>query len=783
MNIKADDMDKGFDDSTKDDLSAEGGLIPCDLMGEIWPGAQAGAAPGDYGSALIDCNGPVEIRTFQTFTLTYVAGRFGLDDTGGIKIVQRFTNDGGRWQTSDPKAMNYVCAHSSNGTHLDLEIEPRGHARPWDRSLRVVVDKGSLSEGDTIKVVFGDTSGGGPGLRMQTFCESAHEFRVLVDPCATGQFVPLSERPHVVVIAGPPHSWRAVLPTLLAPGDSFSLGLRADDIWGNPSHQSGRKLNLKTRGEITCLPEMVDFPVGQRSLRIDGLSAPEGEHQVDLLAEDGTLLAQSNILVVRPGPLRGFWGDLHGQSGETVGINPIGEYFFFGRDLAFLDVMGHQANDFQIRNAFWDEINTVTAHLNTPGKFVVFPGYEWSGNTPTGGDHNVFFRQEGRQIRRSSHAMLEDVRDRETDANTTGELFEALTGEDCVLYAHIGGRPANIAQADGGALRTALEVHSDWGTFEWVMADNFELGYRHGLVCNSDGHKGRPGASHPGASSFGALGGLTCFLTPNLSRDGIFDAMRRRHHYGTTGCRLHLDVHAHFDSPARIFHSDPRLGKSECDESSEAMMGDIVATRQRIVEINVEVHSASPVLSVEILRGMEVVATEYGYQPEELGKRFRVTFHGAEYRGRGRQTNWKGTARFDGAGIGRFTKINAWNHDRLLEQTSATEVAYDILTTGNFVGFDAWLSSSENSVLNITSNLVEARFDLASMGIAPVVHEAGGLDRSLRITRLPNQCETSQISICRKIDIDTEGDTPIWVRVTTEDGHLAWSSPIYLFAG
>ena len=67
------------------------------------------------------------------------------------------------------------------------------------------------------------------------------------------------------------------------------------------------------------------------------------------------------------------------------------------------------------------------------------------------------------------------------------------------------------------AIETAVEIHSAWGTFEWLMADCFTLGHRVGVVCNSDDHKGRPGASYPGASTFGAYGGLTCFLAEELT--------------------------------------------------------------------------------------------------------------------------------------------------------------------------------------------------------------------------------------------------------------------------
>jgi len=55
--------------------------------------------------------------------------------------------------------------------------------------------------------------------------------------------------------------------------------------------------------------------------------------------------------------------------------------------------------------------------------------------------------------------------------------------------------------------------------------DAFELGHRVGVVCHSDDHKGRPGATRPGASTFGAIGGLTCYFMPELTRDALFAAL------------------------------------------------------------------------------------------------------------------------------------------------------------------------------------------------------------------------------------------------------------------
>ena len=63
-----------------------------------------------------------------------------------------------------------------------------------------------------------------------------------------------------------------------------------------------------------------------------------------------------------------------------------------------------------------------------------------------------------------------------------------------------------------------------------------------------------------------------------------------------------------------------------------------------------------------------------------------------EYRGRGRDTNWKGKVSFGGATIRRFEKINAWNHERLFEQQDDNTIVFrdpafgQVLETAKQVG-------------------------------------------------------------------------------------------------
>ena len=760
-------------------------LPDSDYVGEGWPSVQPGADPVLYGHVDLTPKGQFEVRSYQTFTLTYTVGRFGLDDTGAIRVVFRAMGDTGRLQTTDPAADNYVSATASNGATLSVVYAPRGaSARPRWKSLTVNVTGGYMREGDTITLVFGDTSHGSNGLKLQTMVETDFEFKFLADVCATGHFVPIPNTPTIDIVPGRPAVWRAVLSSLRRPGETFHFGLKAEDAWGNPTEHAEGSFTFETTLPVNNLPATFDYPLGERAVMFEGLSCDQaGELRITVKdTATGEVVAESHPMQIREGQYGGYWGDLHGQSGESIGIGTSRSYFDFARNKAFLDLTSHQANDFQVNNKFWAYLNELAAEFLEEGRFVTFPGYEWSGNTAVGGDRNVYFRTEGRQIHRSSHALLPERHDLDTDANNANLLFEALKDEDCVIYAHVGGRYADIKYAHDPKLERSMEIHSAWGTFEWLLTDGFPLGHRSGVVCNSDGHKGRPGASYPGASMFGAYGGLTCFYAEELTRDGIFECLRKRHHYGTTGTRLHLDVRAALAGGGRLFDEDPKaFPDTGSRTANEVMMGDIVQTTDASVTLKVEVSAQTPIERIEIRNGMEVLKTVRGFGAGELGERIRVVWSGAEYRGRGRETNWKGRASFGGAAIRRMAKINAWNHERTLAQHGTDTVVFDAITTGNFGGFDVWLDHTEGRTLDVSTNLGTLRVPLAEIGLEDTVMEAGGLERKIRVFRLPEENPHRTISTELEIPLKADGDNPLWVCVTTEDGFQAWSSPIYAF--
>jgi len=734
--------------------------------------------PERMGSATLMPPGPFVAGSHAELTLIYTAGTFGIDDTGMLKISWRTTSDMAKPQFAEPSAPNYTTVEASNGAKLEYWYE-RLNIRPWVNTLLIRVGRGFLRAGDTITVRFGDRRKGSPGLRLQTNCEENFQLKTYVDAFATYEFTELPASPGFALVAGPAARWKAIVPSLAVIGEPFRLAIVAEDVWGNPTAIDRRLLLSSSQPIHNLLRELAraDGPIV-----LDDLVAKiPGDVDLRLSTENGDELAHANPLrVVASAPLRRYWGDLHGQSGETVGTNPADTYFRYARDRAFIDIVGHQGNDFQITDEFWHELNRLTAAYDKPGSFVCVPGYEWSGNTGMGGDRNVFYRREGRPIYRSSHILVEGQTSTRA-LYTAADLFDSLQGEDAVVIAHVGGRYADIRVAHDGRLERTVEVHSTWGTFEWLLHDAFEQGFRVGVVCHSDDHKGRPGATRPGASTFGALGGLTCYLMPELTRDALFDALHRRRHYGTTGNRLFMDVRGSFATTVTGFSDDPQLGPAHERPVSEALMGDIIRPDRVPMRLIAEVIGTAPVERVDVLHGKSVARTVRPYAAADLGRRVRVLWEGAEYRGRGRETVWQGRLTVGGNRIAHFEPVNFLNPERGVHEAAAgTALAWSSVTTGNLAGIDLWLDEARSGELKLETNIVSGEVDLAKLDDGIATFDGGGLGRKLSVYRLPEQDWSRHVTLAHEVTFPGGADLPVYIRVTQADGHQAWSSPIYL---
>ena len=158
--------------------------------------------PDLMGSAAIEPAGRFEAGSWQSFTLTYTCGKFGIDDRGSLKVAFRMQTDQSMIQCDDPAGPGFTTVETSTGIPLTVRCEHRRNTRPWGISLYVRCDR-YLSEGDRIVIRFGDRRQGSPGLRLQTFVQPRFEFRVLADPFASYEYIPLPDEAQPTIGIGP----------------------------------------------------------------------------------------------------------------------------------------------------------------------------------------------------------------------------------------------------------------------------------------------------------------------------------------------------------------------------------------------------------------------------------------------------------------------------------------------------------------------------------------------------------------------------------------------------
>jgi hypothetical protein len=724
--------------------------------------------PRYVGQASITPAEPVVAGQLGTWTFTYEVGAYGYDEFARLKIASRFASDWGPPQFTDQAGANYATVRLESRcptTIAHLAWEPRGYIRPWFKCLVVSIRDGSLYPGDKIHVTIGDTSGGGPGSRAQTFREKGCEWRLLVDPFGTELYSVLVPSPQIDIVGGAIHRLVVVAPTTVRPGEPFEALVKAEDVWGNPCERFEGEVTLAVRGTpLEGLPTAFTFRRGELAAALlRGLRSASAASETRIAASCGSYRAESNVIrALGQDEPKTWWGDLHGQTRATVGTGTIEEYFAFGREVALLDMMCHQANDFQVTDDEWLRLRREIDRFHENGRCVIFVGYEWSGMTPGGGDRNVMFRGDVAALHRSSHAEVDDMRDAATDCFPVTDLFKQFAGRgDVMLIPHIGGRYADVVGFHDPALEPVVEIYSDWGRFEWLLEDAIKQGYKVGVVANSDGHKGRPGASHPGASTFGAYGGLTCVLAESLTREAVFDAIKARRCYGVTAAqRIHVEL------------------------AVNGLPMGAAGRAQGPVKISGRVVGTGPIERIDIFRGLDHIrmASPYGADSFEGSSRYRIAWAGSRVRGRDRLTTWDGHLELSPGRIVDAATFAMENPEKGIRERSDRRVSWVSNTTGDDDGIDVTIEAPADAVFRFHSPVLQFQVTLAELADGRTRNfPAGGVDLRAFARRLAVRGQTNELTFDHTDSAPAPGRCyPYWIRVTQEDGAQAWTSPVYL---
>lgn len=731
--------------------------------------------PQADGSVAIEAPPSITAGSLQTIRVRWTVGSLGVAEGGAVVVSNQALASYGRLQNTDPAGANYISITSSNrDARFELDEAPiwgpyggfRG-AQPFP-AFRV--RGAALRAGDTVTLTFGDRSGGGPGFRVPEYSNDAIALPLHVDP-GDGHLYELP-LPTFAVVGGPATGVHGFAPSIVATGETFHVSVRSEDDYYDRATSEIPAYEVLLDGEPVAHLEAGEA-LHDLSWKLD----EEGVHRFSFRSEDGRITGTANpVWAQREPAARIYWGETHGHCGFAEGQGTPEGYFRFARDDARLDFVTLSEHDIWMTDGIWKKLNEVAREFHDESRLLVFPGYEWSSPRARGGHHNVFFRHPG--VSRVPVQRAPDLT----------ELYRALRVDhdpkDVLIIPHA--HQAGDWRLSDLDMESLIEIMSSHGTFEWFGQRYLESGYRLGFVGASDDHLGHPGYApgHPAnprrRSNIFQFGGLAGAWAPRHSTDAVFDALKARSAYATSGSqRIILD--------ARL--------------NGEGMGRQLPAAAERTVEGRVI--GTGPIRAIDLIRNGEVVAS---FDPHTAsaeapaGDRLDLVVgfesdSSVPFRDNPRgQRAWRGRLVVEGARILEAHLLGTPNRtsDELAVDGSAID--FDLATRGSRRTFVLTLQGASAGT-QLKFALERAR----EIGTAPVQIRTPDVfppaDFALAVPAeraeseqiLPVGGYQDRVTVARSAGLSDDvafrfsdtGDPGDWyyVRIEQLDGHRAWSSP------
>lgn len=735
--------------------------------------------PDALGTLTADL-GPFEARSHVTIRQTFTVGSRDIEPGGGFLVARHFMPNYGIWQTGDPGADNYISITSSNSTvSFVADTAPmsgmHGGFRGSQPALLFRLATGTLTSGDSVTITYGDTSQGSRGFLMADFESDRMPLPLYLAFNDSEPFLTLPIQP--IVVTGTTFAALAgFAPSVVAPGEAFTLSVRGEDAYLNRARNGHPNVRIMN-GEAL----LARVPKSDNAISLAELTLTEpGVYYLTLETRDEKAQGRVNPILVTAEPRdRIYWGDTHGHSGFAEGIGTPERFMTWARDDARLDYVTHSEHDIWMDDQEWEVLRDNVSSFTEERSFIAYLGYEWTVRNIQGGHHNVLFRSpEGRQ------------RIPVQFYPTLSRLYQGLRASadtrDVVVIPHA--HQAGDYRLNDPELEPLIEISSQHGNFEWFGRMYLNHGHQVGFIAASDNHLSQPGYSAPKNSSLAQPGGLGAILAPEKTTDAIFDAMKALKAYATTGDRMILDVTV----------NDTGMGQRAPFTPERVLKGRVIGT--------------APIESVTVFKNDQVLwSQDYLTESESdaLGtQNLLLSFEsdstpynpGDNPRG---WRHWRGTI-----SIGNATLEDARGmdfHNNFYQSLSAdaddaNRLHFATLTRGDTSSIELQLSG----VKRTTGIRVELEDTRETGGGPPLYRKhqesvGGVVELALRdlaagklIRELPAGDYTDQVTLRRRVtqgikdlsfevtdSSDQQGDY-YFVRVRQANDAMAWSSPIWI---
>ena len=248
------------------------------------------------------------------------------------------------------------------------------------------------------------------------------------------------------------------------------------------------------------------------------------------------------------GSYRLYWGDIHGQTGMSDGLGEVDQYYAVAQGRAALDftaLTDHDSFPDPLGASEWEHLKEEATRFHAPPHFVTLPGFEWTSNEfeVDHGHKCVYYPTADPPLWRCTDPRSDEP----------AELADRLSEDGALAIPHHPAADWGVVSAatdwswEDHRVQRLVEIASIHGVFESFgsaspytknvpqveghsVRDALARGQRLGILGGSDTHQLEPGLE----------GGLTAVYATDLTRGGIFAALRDRRTYATTGARIGL---------------------------------------------------------------------------------------------------------------------------------------------------------------------------------------------------------------------------------------------------
>ena len=446
----------------------------------------------------------------------------------------------------------------------------------WSWWITATVELERLAEGDEIVITYGDTSFNEKGAFVQPWVEKDRIwFTAFVDSVGGGSFVEVPGSPvDCSVIPGPTDKCIVTVPSTINPKEQFDIKLSLTDAGLDPVEQvdvTDSQVFDRSGTPINCSSLFQNGPL-DRICKVD--SDRHGPFTIEIKTPEGkTIQGRSNPTVARNDQLKLYWGDLHCHSfyhqyNQKLGYgdpctNPA-ELLEYARDVTHLDFVALTDGRGALPdNAGWQESQQAVIDNYVEGQFVPLKG--WEIQFGDDGHRNAIYRDAQLEPHITDPAFSQaSVWDQPGKFGMQAALDYYRGRDDVLLIPHHSMVWMNWDRYDEN-LDRLVEIYSCWGSSEYEKNDLWtktsppqqsvayalSKGYKLGFVGGSDSHTGYVGRSISNADRYrfcSYKAGYTAVYAETLTREAVFDALRNRRCYATTGARMIIDfsVDGHF---------------------------------------------------------------------------------------------------------------------------------------------------------------------------------------------------------------------------------------------